>query len=86
MHRLTQALILWCFQAKDILALKIPTWQEKCSDITNVPDSVVSMIEGLSVIPEQSPLVDHYNRVRFFFVNLLCKCDARNSSVMHCFV
>uniref|UniRef100_A0A3Q0QX86 BAR/IMD domain-containing adapter protein 2-like 1 n=1 Tax=Amphilophus citrinellus TaxID=61819 RepID=A0A3Q0QX86_AMPCI len=49
-------------KAKDILAVKIPSWQEKCSDITKVPDSVASMIEGLSVIPEQSPLVDHYNR------------------------
>uniref|UniRef100_A0A669DSF9 BAR/IMD domain-containing adapter protein 2-like 1 n=1 Tax=Oreochromis niloticus TaxID=8128 RepID=A0A669DSF9_ORENI len=49
--------------AKEILSVKIPTWQEKCSDITKVPDSVVSMIEGLSVVPQQSPLVDHYNRV-----------------------
>uniref|UniRef100_A0A3B4GTY9 BAR/IMD domain-containing adapter protein 2-like 1 n=1 Tax=Pundamilia nyererei TaxID=303518 RepID=A0A3B4GTY9_9CICH len=49
--------------AKEILSVKIPTWQEKCSDITKVPDSVVSMIEGLSVVPQQSPLVDHCNRV-----------------------
>uniref|UniRef100_A0A3B4GZ70 BAR/IMD domain containing adaptor protein 2 like 1 n=1 Tax=Pundamilia nyererei TaxID=303518 RepID=A0A3B4GZ70_9CICH len=44
--------------AKEILSVKIPTWQEKCSDITKVPDSVVSMIEGLSVVPQQSPLVN----------------------------
>ncbi|XP_041830406.1 brain-specific angiogenesis inhibitor 1-associated protein 2-like protein 1a isoform X2 [Melanotaenia boesemani] len=49
-------------KAKEILATKLPSWQEKCSDITKVPDTVVTMIEGLSTTPEQSPLVERYNR------------------------
>ncbi|KAM9424085.1 brain-specific angiogenesis inhibitor 1-associated protein 2-like protein 1a isoform 2-T2 [Pholidichthys leucotaenia] len=46
-------------KAKDILTVKLPTWQEKCSDITNVPDTVVTMIEELS---EPSPMVEQYNK------------------------
>uniref|UniRef100_W5K0W9 BAR/IMD domain-containing adapter protein 2-like 1 n=1 Tax=Astyanax mexicanus TaxID=7994 RepID=W5K0W9_ASTMX len=46
-------------KAKNILTEKIPTWQDKCTDITNVPDSVMSMIDGLrtpvSVTPQPSP-------------------------------
>ncbi|XP_041818961.1 brain-specific angiogenesis inhibitor 1-associated protein 2-like protein 1a isoform X2 [Chelmon rostratus] len=49
-------------KAKEMLAVKLPSWQEKCSDITNVPDTVMTMIEGLSTTPEQSPLVERYNR------------------------
>ncbi|XP_019938213.1 brain-specific angiogenesis inhibitor 1-associated protein 2-like protein 1a [Paralichthys olivaceus] len=49
-------------KAKDILSTKLPTWQEKCSDITKVPDTVATMIEGLSPTPVQSPLVEHNNR------------------------
>ncbi|GAA6219888.1 brain-specific angiogenesis inhibitor 1-associated protein 2-like protein 1 isoform X1 [Lates japonicus] len=49
-------------KAKEMLAMKLPTWQEKCSDITKVPDTVATMIEELSVTPEQSPLVERYNR------------------------
>ncbi|KAM4524613.1 brain-specific angiogenesis inhibitor 1-associated protein 2-like protein 1a isoform 1-T1 [Odontesthes bonariensis] len=49
-------------KAKEILSAKLPTWQEKCSDITKVPDTVASMIDGLSTTPEQSPLVEHHNR------------------------
>lgn len=55
---------LWCFQAKEILSMRLPSWQEKCSDITKVPDTVTTMIEELSNTPEQSPLVERYNRVR----------------------
>lgn len=54
---------LCCLQAREMLSLKLPTWQEKCCDITKVPDTVMSMIEGLSSTPEQSPLVERYNRV-----------------------
>lgn len=46
-----------------MLSLKLPSWQEKCCDITNVPDTVMSMIEGLATTPEQSPLVERCNRV-----------------------
>ncbi|XP_074520191.1 brain-specific angiogenesis inhibitor 1-associated protein 2-like protein 1a [Halichoeres trimaculatus] len=49
-------------KAKETLSMKLPTWQEKCSDITKVPDTVMSMIEELSTTPEQSPLVERYNR------------------------
>lgn len=46
-----------------MLAMKLPSWQEKCSDITKVPDTVMTMIEELSTTPEQSPEVERYNRV-----------------------
>ncbi|XP_073345593.1 brain-specific angiogenesis inhibitor 1-associated protein 2-like protein 1a isoform X2 [Pagrus major] len=49
-------------KAKEMLAMKLPSWQEKCSDITKVPDTVMTMIEELSTTPEQSPLVERYNR------------------------
>lgn len=51
------------FQAKEMLTMKLPSWQEKCSDITKVPDTVMTMIEELSTTPEQSPEVERYNRV-----------------------
>lgn len=46
-----------------MLSMKLPSWQEKCSDITKVPDTVMTMIEELSTTPEQSPEVERYNRV-----------------------
>ncbi|XP_045923886.1 brain-specific angiogenesis inhibitor 1-associated protein 2-like protein 1a isoform X1 [Micropterus dolomieu] len=49
-------------KAKEILAMRLPSWQEKCSDITKVPDTVTTMIDVLSTTPEQSPLVERYNR------------------------
>ncbi|KAM7381932.1 hypothetical protein PAMA_012680 [Pampus argenteus] len=49
-------------KAKEILAVKLPSWQEKCTDITKVPDVVESMIDRLSTTPEQSPLVKRYNK------------------------
>uniref|UniRef100_A0A8D3BP54 BAR/IMD domain containing adaptor protein 2 like 1a n=1 Tax=Scophthalmus maximus TaxID=52904 RepID=A0A8D3BP54_SCOMX len=48
-------------KAKEMLAMKLPSWQDKCTDITKVPDTVATMIEGLST-PEQSPQVEHCNR------------------------
>uniref|UniRef100_A0A8D3DBZ9 BAR/IMD domain containing adaptor protein 2 like 1a n=1 Tax=Scophthalmus maximus TaxID=52904 RepID=A0A8D3DBZ9_SCOMX len=45
-------------KAKEMLAMKLPSWQDKCTDITKVPDTVATMIEGLST-PEQSPQVEH---------------------------
>uniref|UniRef100_A0A3Q3A544 BAR/IMD domain-containing adapter protein 2-like 1 n=2 Tax=Kryptolebias marmoratus TaxID=37003 RepID=A0A3Q3A544_KRYMA len=50
-------------KAKDILSSRLPTWQEKCSDINNVPDSVASLIEGLSTIPEQYQSAEHYSKL-----------------------
>ncbi|KAK1793894.1 hypothetical protein P4O66_010797 [Electrophorus voltai] len=34
-------------QAKEMLSMKLPSWQEKCSDATKVPDTVTAMIKGL---------------------------------------
>ncbi|KAF7663770.1 hypothetical protein LDENG_00201340 [Lucifuga dentata] len=49
-------------KAKEMLAVKLPSWQEKCSDVSKVPDTVVTMIERLSATPEPSPLVERCNR------------------------
>lgn len=57
------SVFLWCFQAKEMLTVQLPSWQEKCSEITDVPDTVTTMIEELSPAPTPMPLVEHYNRV-----------------------
>ncbi|KAM4623792.1 brain-specific angiogenesis inhibitor 1-associated protein 2-like protein 1a [Polymixia lowei] len=53
-------------KAREMLAVKLPSWQEKCSDATKVPETVMTMIDGLrtplSNTPEPSPLVERYNR------------------------
>ncbi|XP_018617557.1 brain-specific angiogenesis inhibitor 1-associated protein 2-like protein 1a [Scleropages formosus] len=53
-------------KAKDMLTMQLPNWQDKCSDATKVPDSVMSMIEGLrtpvSITPQPSPPMDRYSR------------------------
>ncbi|XP_026993503.2 brain-specific angiogenesis inhibitor 1-associated protein 2-like protein 1a isoform X1 [Tachysurus fulvidraco] len=53
-------------KAKEILSLKLPSWQSKCSDALQVPDTIITMIEGMhtpiSNTPKSSPLLDHYNR------------------------
>ncbi|KAI9518530.1 hypothetical protein NQZ68_035900 [Dissostichus eleginoides] len=49
-------------KAKDTLSMKLPSWQEKCSDITKVPDTVTNMIDELSSTPEQSPHNERNNR------------------------
>nr|AAH68330.1 Baiap2l1a protein [Danio rerio] len=53
-------------KAKEMLTLKLPSWQEKCNDANRVPDTVISMIEGLrtsmSVIPESSPTLERSDR------------------------
>uniref|UniRef100_A0A673JXS2 BAR/IMD domain-containing adapter protein 2-like 1 n=1 Tax=Sinocyclocheilus rhinocerous TaxID=307959 RepID=A0A673JXS2_9TELE len=53
-------------KAKEMLTVKLPSWQDKCTDATRVPDTVISMIEGLrtpmSVIPESSPTLEHSDR------------------------
>uniref|UniRef100_A0A8C7W8L6 BAR/IMD domain-containing adapter protein 2-like 1 n=1 Tax=Oncorhynchus mykiss TaxID=8022 RepID=A0A8C7W8L6_ONCMY len=53
-------------KAKELLAVKLPSWQDKCSDATKVPDTVMTMIKGLrtpvSGSPEASPRVERYNR------------------------
>ncbi|XP_017540447.1 brain-specific angiogenesis inhibitor 1-associated protein 2-like protein 1b [Pygocentrus nattereri] len=53
-------------KAKDLLTEKIPSWQDKCTDITNVPESVMAMIEGLrtpvSITPQASPAAKRHSR------------------------
>ncbi|XP_036446159.1 brain-specific angiogenesis inhibitor 1-associated protein 2-like protein 1b [Colossoma macropomum] len=53
-------------KAKDLLTEKIPSWQDKCTDITNVPESVMAMIEGLrtpvSITPQASPATKRHSR------------------------
>ncbi|XP_043110314.1 brain-specific angiogenesis inhibitor 1-associated protein 2-like protein 1a isoform X2 [Puntigrus tetrazona] len=53
-------------KAKEMLTVTLPSWQDKCTDATRVPDTVVSMIEGLrtpmSVIPESSPTLERSDR------------------------
>uniref|UniRef100_A0A4W5MB47 BAR/IMD domain containing adaptor protein 2 like 1b n=1 Tax=Hucho hucho TaxID=62062 RepID=A0A4W5MB47_9TELE len=55
-------------KARDMLFGKLPTWQDKCGDATNVPESVMSMIEGLrtpvSITPQASPISQRHSRVR----------------------
>ncbi|XP_034049765.1 brain-specific angiogenesis inhibitor 1-associated protein 2-like protein 1a [Thalassophryne amazonica] len=49
-------------KAKELMTVKLPTWQEKCSDISNVPDTIMTMIEEELTAPEPSPEIPRYNR------------------------
>ncbi|KAB5555462.1 hypothetical protein PHYPO_G00034540 [Pangasianodon hypophthalmus] len=49
-------------KAKEILSLKLPSWQNKCSDALQVPDNIISMIEGMRNTPKSSPLMEHFDR------------------------
>uniref|UniRef100_A0A8C8DYU5 BAR/IMD domain containing adaptor protein 2 like 1a n=1 Tax=Oryzias sinensis TaxID=183150 RepID=A0A8C8DYU5_9TELE len=49
-------------KAKEVLSENIPRWQEKCTDINKVPEGLSTMINGLSVIPEQTPKAEHPTR------------------------
>uniref|UniRef100_A0A8C2L4E4 BAR/IMD domain-containing adapter protein 2-like 1 n=1 Tax=Cyprinus carpio TaxID=7962 RepID=A0A8C2L4E4_CYPCA len=53
-------------KARELLTENLSTWQDKCGDAANVPDSVMSMIEGLrtsaSNTPQASPALQHHNR------------------------
>ncbi|XP_029913976.1 brain-specific angiogenesis inhibitor 1-associated protein 2-like protein 1b isoform X2 [Myripristis murdjan] len=46
-------------KARDMLTAKLPSWQDQCNDATNMPESILSMIEGLrtpvSITPLPSP-------------------------------
>ncbi|KAM7372071.1 hypothetical protein PAMP_009266 [Pampus punctatissimus] len=46
-------------KARDMLTAKLSSWQDQCNDATDMPESVVSMIEGLrtpvSITPLPSP-------------------------------
>ncbi|XP_063047555.1 brain-specific angiogenesis inhibitor 1-associated protein 2-like protein 1b [Engraulis encrasicolus] len=53
-------------KSKEMLTLKLPSWQDKCGDATNMPDSVVNMIEGvrtpMAVTPQPSPQTQRHSR------------------------
>ncbi|KAL7857162.1 hypothetical protein SRHO_G00160610 [Serrasalmus rhombeus] len=53
-------------KAKEMLSLKLPSWQDKCSDATKVPDTVMSLIEGLttpvSMTSNSSLLLERFDR------------------------
>lgn len=53
-------------KAKEMLTVKLPSWQDKCKNVTMVPDTVISMIQGhriqMSVIPESSPTLERSDR------------------------
>ncbi|XP_030631160.1 brain-specific angiogenesis inhibitor 1-associated protein 2-like protein 1a isoform X3 [Chanos chanos] len=53
-------------KAKEMLEVKLPGWQDKCVDATKVPDTVLSVIEGLrtpvSGTPQPSPHIGHHRR------------------------
>ncbi|XP_051987190.1 brain-specific angiogenesis inhibitor 1-associated protein 2-like protein 1 [Xyrauchen texanus] len=52
-------------KARELLMENVTNWQDKCSDATNVPESVMSMIEGLrtpvSITPQASPAPKRHN-------------------------
>ncbi|XP_051744652.1 brain-specific angiogenesis inhibitor 1-associated protein 2-like protein 1b [Ctenopharyngodon idella] len=54
-------------KARELLSENLTGWQDKCSDATNVPDSVMSMIEGLRTpvanTPQGSPTVQRHSRL-----------------------
>ncbi|KAK1162869.1 brain-specific angiogenesis inhibitor 1-associated protein 2-like protein 1 [Acipenser oxyrinchus oxyrinchus] len=55
-------------KAKELLNVNLPSWQDKCTDATKVPDTVLTMIEGIkapgstpiSGTPQPSPMVERY--------------------------
>lgn len=56
-------------QAKDMLMAKLSSWQDQCNDATNMPESVMAMIEGLrapvSITPMPSPALSQRSLVRW---------------------
>ncbi|XP_051995989.1 brain-specific angiogenesis inhibitor 1-associated protein 2-like protein 1b [Xyrauchen texanus] len=53
-------------KARELLTENLTIWQDKCTDATNVPESVMSIIEGLrtpmSITPQASPAPQHHSR------------------------
>ncbi|XP_060921414.1 brain-specific angiogenesis inhibitor 1-associated protein 2-like protein 1b [Labrus mixtus] len=43
-------------KARDILTSKLSSWQDQCNDATDMPDSILSMIEGLRAPVTITPL------------------------------
>lgn len=55
-------------KARDILSEKLSSWQDQCKDATDIPESVLAMIEGLrvpvSITPMPSPSPSRHSVVR----------------------
>lgn len=43
-------------QARDLLMAKLSSWQDQCTDATDMPDGVLTMIEGLRTAVPVTPL------------------------------
>ncbi|XP_056609023.1 brain-specific angiogenesis inhibitor 1-associated protein 2-like protein 1b [Triplophysa dalaica] len=54
-------------KAREILTENINSWQDKCTDASNVPESIMSVIEGLqtpvSITPQASPAPSRHSRI-----------------------
>ncbi|XP_014871724.1 brain-specific angiogenesis inhibitor 1-associated protein 2-like protein 1a isoform X1 [Poecilia latipinna] len=50
-------------KARELLSTRLPTWQEKCRNMDKVPDTVTSMIQGLSADPESAQTHHSKNHV-----------------------
>ncbi|XP_072312175.1 brain-specific angiogenesis inhibitor 1-associated protein 2-like protein 1a isoform X2 [Eucyclogobius newberryi] len=48
-------------KAKEILLDNFPSWQEKCSDISEVPETVSTMIDHLATTPQSTPIQQRSN-------------------------
>ncbi|PWA21982.1 hypothetical protein CCH79_00020763, partial [Gambusia affinis] len=46
-------------KAKELLSTRLPSWQERCSNVDKVPDTVASMIQGLSTDTESAQTRRH---------------------------
>ncbi|MGH0124075.1 UNVERIFIED_CONTAM: hypothetical protein FKN15_034483 [Acipenser sinensis] len=54
--------------AKELLNVNLPSWQDKCTDATKVPDTIMTMIKDIktpgstpvSGTPQPSPMVERY--------------------------
>lgn len=54
-------------KARDILMAKLSSWQDQCNDASDMPESILMMIEGLrtpiSITPMPSPSPSRHSLV-----------------------
>lgn len=54
-------------QTRDLLSTQLSSWQDQCNDATNMPDSVLSMIDELrkpvAIAPMPSPTPSRHSVV-----------------------
>ncbi|XP_028670058.1 brain-specific angiogenesis inhibitor 1-associated protein 2-like protein 1 [Erpetoichthys calabaricus] len=60
---LTSSIFGYHSKAQELLGKKLPNWQDKCTDATKVPDTILTMIEGMksSSTPQPSPHPGRYS-------------------------